>query len=65
MHRCVKWKKDITSHTDGTLPDSIHDTRGPCIVYKFQSRPPYEGFILILVILMFIVIFVWWIVKHS
>lgn len=30
-----------------------------CIIYKFQSRPPYEGFILILVIAVFMV-FVWW-----
>lgn len=31
-----------------------------CVVYKFQSRPPYEGFILILVIVVIIVLLLWW-----
>jgi hypothetical protein len=31
-----------------------------CIVYKFQSRPPYEGFILILVIIVLSIILLWW-----
>lgn len=31
-----------------------------CIVYKFQSRPPYEGFILILVIVVVAILLLWW-----
>ena len=31
-----------------------------CVVYKFQSRPPYEGFILILVIVVVIILLLWW-----
>ena len=31
-----------------------------CIVYKFQSRPPYEGFILILVIIVVAILLLWW-----
>ena len=32
----------------------------PCIVYKFQSRPPYEGFVLILIIVLISILFLWW-----
>ena len=31
-----------------------------CVVYKFRSRPPYEGFILILVIVLLTALFIWW-----
>ena len=31
-----------------------------CVVYKFQSRPPYEGFVLILVIVVIVVVLLWW-----
>jgi hypothetical protein len=31
-----------------------------CVVYKFQSRPPYEGFVLILVIVIIVVLLLWW-----
>lgn len=30
------------------------------IVYKFQSRPPYEGFVLILVIVVISILLIWW-----
>jgi hypothetical protein len=30
------------------------------IVYKFQSRPPYEGFLLILVIVVVAILLIWW-----
>ena len=32
----------------------------PCIVYKFQARPPYEGFVLILVIVVIAILLIWW-----
>lgn len=44
-----------------SIPDhSVHLTDKTCIVYKFQSRPPYEGFILILTIIVIIVLLLWW-----
>lgn len=36
----------------------------PCIVYKFQSRPPYEGFILILIIVLISILFLWWLNRQ-
>ncbi len=31
-----------------------------CIVYKFRSRPPYEGFVLILIIVIISILLIWW-----
>lgn len=31
-----------------------------CIIYKFRSRPPYEGFILILIIVVISILLIWW-----
>lgn len=31
-----------------------------CIVYKFRSRPPYEGFVLILIIVVISILLIWW-----
>jgi len=52
-----------------TASSSIADHSGKsssdqaCIVYKFQSRPPYEGFVLILVIVVIIVLLIWWLTS--
>ena len=49
-----------------TLSSTIADHSGKnssdqaCIVYKFQSRPPYEGFVLILVIVVIAILLLWW-----
>lgn len=44
-----------------TIPDhSVKESDQTCIVYKFQSRPPYEGFVLILVIVVVIILLIWW-----
>lgn len=44
-----------------TIPDhSVKGSDQTCIVYKFQSRPPYEGFVLILVIVVVIILLIWW-----
>jgi|UniRef100_A0A6C0DYU3 hypothetical protein len=45
----------ITSPTD----DINNDTQQSCIVYKFQSRPPFEGFILLLIIVVIVVLLLW------
>lgn len=51
----------LTSRSDGTIPDNFKDNdKETCIVYKFHSRPPYEGFILILFIVVVAVILLWW-----
>ena len=34
-----------------------------CIVYKFRSRPPYEGFILLLIIVLITIIIIKWLIK--
>ena len=31
-----------------------------CIVYKFEARPPYEGFVLVLVIVVVAILLIWW-----
>lgn len=44
-----------------TLPDHVvRNLDQSCIIYKFQSRPPYEGFVLILVIVLISILFIWW-----
>ena len=49
--------KNVTS----TIADhSGNNSTQSCVVYKFQSRPPYEGFILILVIVVIAILFIWW-----
>jgi hypothetical protein len=54
----LKLKRDTLS----TIAD--HSGKGSsdqaCIVYKFQSRPPYEGFVLILVIVVVAILLLWW-----
>lgn len=44
----------IADHSNKSSSDQA------CIVYKFQSRPPYEGFVLILVLVVIIILFIWW-----
>ncbi|VBB18456.1 hypothetical protein YASMINEVIRUS_919 [Yasminevirus sp. GU-2018] len=54
-------KGDTEGDTTSTIPD--HSTKvsdQACIVYKFRSRPPYEGFILILAIVVITVLLLWW-----
>ena len=54
-------KKDYKRDTTSTIPDhSIKGSDQACIVYKFQSRPPYEGFVLILVIVLLAILLIWW-----
>lgn len=35
-----------------------------CVVYKFQSRPPYEGFILITIIVIIAILLIWWLTTR-
>lgn len=56
----------IDSKTDSittTIIDHVQDRpehSNQCVVYKFRSRPPYEGFILILIIVILTALFIWW-----
>lgn len=50
-------KDELTSTVMDYKPESNNDS---CIIYKFQSRPPYEGFILILLIVLIAILFIWW-----
>ena len=55
-------KKSYDIYTT-TIIDHIQDkpeNTGSCTTYKFRSRPPYEGFILILVIILVAILFIWW-----
>ena len=45
------------------IVDGKKDRHESCIVYKFYSRPPYEGFILILIIIVIAILLIWWL--HS
>lgn len=52
---------DTTSLT--TIVDHVQDRddgSSSCVVYKFRSRPPYEGFVLILLIVLIAILFLWW-----
>lgn len=57
---------DVKPEKYDTAVSSIADHSGKgssdqaCIVYKFQSRPPYEGFVLILVIVVIVIVLLWW-----
>ncbi len=54
---------DNTSNTNTTtiMVDDVDRNRdNACVVYKFQSRPPYEGFILILLIVVLAILLIWW-----
>lgn len=55
-------ENDEKNETTSTIAD--HNGRGgseqSCVVYKFQSRPPYEGFVLILVIVVVAILLIWW-----
>ena len=68
----------VTPNPDKPVGNKNHDTRDTmstvkdhsqrvsdqaCIVYKFQSRPPYEGFILILVIIVIAILLIWWLIH--
>lgn len=54
---------------DDTSTIADHDTKDnygqSCVVYKFQSRPPWEGFVLILVIIVVTIFLVWWLNNKS
>lgn len=52
----------IDKHETSTVADhtSRHNSDQTCVVYKFQSRPPYEGFILILIIVVIAIVLIWW-----
>jgi hypothetical protein len=55
--------RHINHNNDNTTTIPDHSVKGSdqtCIVYKFQSRPPYEGFILILVIVIISILLIWW-----
>lgn len=54
-------KRNNNNDMTSTIPDhSIKGSDQTCIVYKFQSRPPYEGFVLILVIVIVAILLLWW-----
>jgi hypothetical protein len=50
------------SDTSSTIADHSGRTGSEqsCVVYKFQSRPPYEGFVLILLIVVVAILLIWW-----
>ena len=51
--------------TTSTIPDhSVKESEQGCIVYKFQSRPPYEGFVLILIIVLLAILLIWWLTSR-
>lgn len=50
----------ITTTIVDHIQDRNNDNANTCVVYKFRSRPPYEGFVLILVIVLLTVLFIWW-----
>ena len=53
--------KKLYDNTISSIPDhSTKYTDQACIVYKFQSRPPYEGFVLILIIIIIVILLLWW-----
>jgi hypothetical protein len=55
----------IENYEPSTVADySNRNIEEPCIVYKFQSRPPYEGFVLILIIILISILFLWWLNKN-
>lgn len=57
----VRNRKIDNMDTMSTVPDhSLKVSDQACIVYKFQSRPPYEGFILILAIVVVVILLLWW-----
>jgi hypothetical protein len=60
----VKQKRESkTDSATTTIIDHIQDRpehSSHCVVYKFRSRPPYEGFILILVIVLLTALLIWW-----
>ena len=54
---------DETASSITTVADHIQEHpehSNSCVVYKFKSRPPYEGFILILIIVLIVVLLIWW-----
>lgn len=53
-------KKNETDNTSTIADYTNKDNDQSCIVYKFQSRPPYEGFVLILVIVVISILLIWW-----
>jgi hypothetical protein len=53
-------------NTTTIMVDNVDKNRdNACIVYKFQSRPPYEGFILILLIVLIAILLIWWLNSKS
>jgi len=58
----IKSNKSKSKCETSTVIDhnNKYNTDNSCIVYKFQSRPPYEGFVLTLVIVIVIILLLWW-----
>jgi hypothetical protein len=53
-------KKGDNDNTSTIADYSSKNNDHTCIVYKFRSRPPYEGFVLILVIVVIAILLIWW-----
>jgi len=53
----------LNDESSSPMMDSRRYRNDSCIVYKFHSRPPYEGFVLILLIVIISIILIWWL--HS
>lgn len=56
-------KETKTDSVTTTIIDHVQDRpehSNQCVVYKFRSRPPYEGFILILIIVLLTALLIWW-----
>lgn len=43
--------------------DHKKDINRSCVIYKFNARPPYEGFILILLIVVIAILLIYWLTK--
>lgn len=50
----------VTTTIVDHVQDRNSDTSNTCVVYKFRSRPPYEGFVLILIIVLLTALLIWW-----
>jgi len=55
--KCIYRPMSTVTSADNNVPSEPNIS---CTVYKFQSRPPYEGFVLILLIVILAILFIWW-----
>jgi hypothetical protein len=58
--------KDEIELTRSTIVDydDTHENESTCVVYKFQSRPPYEGFVLLLLIIIIVILLIYFLIVR-